>query len=227
MTAPAAIDARGVVKRVHVGSETKTIVAGVDLQVSAGDLVLILGRSGSGKTTLLTILGALLPQDEGRVIVLGRDLASMDPRSRRAFVRREVGFVFQAAGLMPTLTAAENVAFALYMLGEEGREVDRRAGEVLEWVGLAPRARHRGDELSGGEQQRVALARALVKQPQLLLSDEPTSQLDAESAKMVVELLKEVSLSGTTVVVATHDQTLSEVADHIVRLADGRVVGVS
>jgi ABC-type ATPase involved in cell division len=151
----------------------------------------------------------------------------MDPRSRRAFVRREVGFVFQAAGLMPTLTAAENVAFALYMLGEEGREVDRRAGEVLEWVGLAPRARHRGDELSGGEQQRVALARALVKQPQLLLSDEPTSQLDTESAKMVVELLKEVSLSGTTVVVATHDQTLSEVADHIVRLADGRVVGVS
>ena len=224
MNAATVVDARAVVKRVRIGSEKKAAVAGLDLQASAGELLLISGRSGSGKTTLLSILGGLVRADEGRVTVLGRDLALLDARSRRDFVRRDLGLVFQAAGLLSGLTAAENVAFALYMLGIEGPRVDRRTEQALEWVGLRSRARHRADELSGGEQQRVALARALVKEPQLLLADEPTSQLDAESGKAIVELLKEASLSGTTVVVATHDQSLTEVADRVVRLEDGRIV---
>jgi len=202
----------------------KAAVAGVDLEVSAEELLLISGRSGSGKTTLLSILGGLMHADEGQVTVLGLDLMTLNAQSRRALVRRDIGLVFQAAGLLSGLTAAENVAFALYLLGVEGSAVDLRAMKALEWVGLQARARHRADELSGGEQQRVALARALVKEPKLLLADEPTSQLDAESGRSVVELLKEASLSGITVVVATHDPSLGEVADHVVYLEDGRLL---
>jgi putative ABC transport system ATP-binding protein len=221
---PVVIDARGLVKRVRVGSETKAAVSGIDLNVLTGEMVLVAGRSGSGKTTLLTILGGLLRADEGLITVLGHEFAAMSDHARRAFVRRDVGLVFQASGLLPGLSAAENVSFALHMLGIQGPQVERRAVKALEWVGLGARARHRTEELSGGEQQRVALARALVKEPQLLLADEPTSQLDVESGKAVVDLLKEASLSGTTVVVATHDQTLEQVADRVVRLEDGRVV---
>jgi putative ABC transport system ATP-binding protein len=217
------VDAQGVVKRVRVGREVQTALAGVELQVQRGEFLLILGRSGSGKTTLLTILGGLQAQDEGQVHVLGHDLAAMKPRDLRSLIRREVGWVFQTAGLVPSLLASENVAFALYINGDE-TGVDARVAEALRRVGLGARSRHRTDELSGGEQQRVALARALVKSPRLLLADEPTSQLDAETSRSVVELIKEVSISGTTVVVATHDEALEEVADSVVRLEDGRTV---
>jgi putative ABC transport system ATP-binding protein len=169
------------------------------------------------------LLGGLLQADEGRIELLGHDLAAMPASARRAFTRRDIGFIFQAAGLLPGLTAAENVAFALYMLGIEGPAVDRRAIAALDEVGLDSRARHRADELSGGEQQRVALARALVKEPRIVLADEPTSQLDTDSGRAIVELLKEASLHGATVVVATHDASLGEVADRVVRLQDGTI----
>ena len=216
------IDARGVVKRIRVGRHDQTALDGVDLRVRRGEFSLVLGRSGSGKTTLLTILGGLLAPDEGQVHVLGQDIAAMRPRDRRSLIRREVGWVFQTAGLVPSLLASENVAFALYMNGDDA-DVDARVAEALRRVGLGARARHRTDELSGGEQQRVALARALVKSPALLLADEPTSQLDAETSRSVVQLIKDVSLAGTTVVVATHDEALEEVADSVTRLEDGRI----
>jgi len=216
------IDARGVVKRIRVGRHVQTALDGVDLRVRRGEFSLVLGRSGSGKTTLLTILGGLLAPDEGQVHVLGQDIAAMRPRDRRSLIRREVGWVFQTAGLVPSLLASENVAFALYMNGDDA-DVDARVAEALRRVGLVARARHRTDELSGGEQQRVALARALVKSPALLLADEPTSQLDAETSRSVVQLIKDVSLAGTTVVVATHDEALEEVADSVTRLEDGRI----
>jgi putative ABC transport system ATP-binding protein len=218
------IDAQGVVKRIRVGRHVQTALAGVDFSVRRGEFSLVLGRSGSGKTTLLTILGGLLTQDEGEVRVLGHDIAAMRPRDRRSLIRREVGWVFQTAGLVPSLLASENVAFALYINGDEA-DVDARVAEALRRVGLGARARHRTDELSGGEQQRVALARALVKSPALLLADEPTSQLDAETSRSVIQLIKEVSLEGTTVVVATHDEALEEVADSVARLEDGRIKG--
>ena len=216
------IDARGVVKRIRVGRHVQTALDGVDLRVRRGEFSLVLGRSGSGKTTLLTILGGLLAPDEGQVHVLGQDIAAMRPRDRRSLIRREVGWVFQTAGLVPSLLASENVAFALYMNADDA-DVDARVAEALRRVGLGARARHRTDELSGGEQQRVALARALVKSPALLLADEPTSQLDAETSRSVVQLIKDVSLAGTTVVVATHDEALEEVADSVTRLEDGRI----
>jgi putative ABC transport system ATP-binding protein len=216
------IDARGVVKRIRVGRHVQTALDGVDLRVRRGEFSLVLGRSGSGKTTLLTILGGLLAPDEGQVHVLGQDIAAMRPRDRRSLIRQEVGWVFQTAGLVPSLLASENVAFALYMNGDDA-DVDARVAEALRRVGLGARARHRTDELSGGEQQRVALARALVKSPALLLADEPTSQLDAETSRSVVQLIKDVSLAGTTVVVATHDEALEEVADSVTRLEDGRI----
>jgi putative ABC transport system ATP-binding protein len=217
------VDARGVVKRIHAGRHIQTALAGIDLRVEQGEFSLVLGRSGSGKTTLLTILGGLLTQDEGQVRVLGHDIASMAPRDRRSLIRRQVGWVFQTSGLVPSLSASENVAFALYINGED-TGVDDRVMEALRKVGLGARAGHRADELSGGEQQRVALARALVKSPTLLLADEPTSQLDAETSRSVVELIKEVSLSGTTVLIATHDDALVEIADSVVRLEDGRLI---
>jgi putative ABC transport system ATP-binding protein len=219
------IDARGVVKRIRVGRNVQTALAGVDLQVTRGEFSLVLGRSGSGKTTLLTILGGLLTQDEGQVNLLGHDLAAMKPRDRRLLIRRQVGWVFQTAGLLPSLLARENVAFALLINGDD-IGVDARVDEALRKVGLGARSGHRTDELSGGEQQRVALARALVKSPALLLADEPTSQLDAETSHTVVELLKEVSAGGTTVLVATHDEALEEVADSVARLEDGRIKGI-
>ena len=218
-----AVNARGVVKRVNLGKATRAAVDGVDLRLGVGEYLLLLGRSGSGKTTLLSILGGLIEPDEGRVEVLGHDFGRMDERARRSLVRREIGWIFQTAGLLPSLTAAENVAFALYLLGEEGPEVDRRVGEALEWVGLGGRKQHRADELSGGEQQRLALARALVKRPRLMLADEPTSQLDAETGRLVAELVREVALSGTSVVVATHDGALREFADRVLEIEDGRV----
>jgi putative ABC transport system ATP-binding protein len=219
------IDARGVVKRIRAGRNVQTALAGVDLQVTRGEFSLVLGRSGSGKTTLLTILGGLLTQDEGQVNLLGHDLAAMKPRDRRLLIRRQVGWVFQTAGLLPSLLARENVAFALLINGDD-IGVDARVDEALRKVGLGARSGHRTDELSGGEQQRVALARALVKSPALLLADEPTSQLDAETSHTVVELLKEVSAGGTTVLVATHDEALEEVADSVARLEDGRIKGI-
>lgn len=224
MNAPSTIDAVGLLKYVKVGSETKAVVAGVDLLASPGELVVIAGRSGSGKTTLLSLLGGLQRADGGRLTVLGRDLPSLTAGERRALVRGEIGLVFQASGLLPGLSASENVAFALDMLGVLGPNVARRTLEALEWVGLSSRARQRAEDLSGGEQQRVALARALVKEPRLLLADEPTSQLDVESGRGIVDLLKEASLSGITVIVATHDPNLNEVADRVVHLEDGRVV---
>jgi putative ABC transport system ATP-binding protein len=149
----------------------------------------------------------------------------MKPRDRRLLIRRQVGWVFQTAGLLPSLLARENVAFALLINGDD-IGVDARVDEALRKVGLGARSGHRTDELSGGEQQRVALARALVKSPALLLADEPTSQLDAETSHTVVELLKEVSAGGTTVLVATHDEALEEVADSVARLEDGRIKGI-
>ena len=218
-----AIEGRGIYKEARTGSETKAVIGGIDLEVMQGDVFLVLGRSGSGKTTLLGILGGLIDQDRGEVRVLGRDLKNMDARSRRAFVRRDVGLVFQAAGLIPGLSAIENVRLSLQMLGDDSKDLEHRAREALDWVGLSARAGHRPEELSGGEQQRVALARALVKKPRLLLADEPTSRLDAESGAAVIALLKESSLSGTAVVIATHDPSVAEVSDHRVTLVDGKI----
>lgn len=219
-----AIRARGVAKVVGTGARRRTVLAGVDIDASEGELLVIAGRSGSGKTTLMSILGGLDPDHDGEVAILGQRLDLLSAAARRGFIRESIGWVFQASGLLPSMTAEENVALALYMTGLYGQEAIRRSRQALEWVDLMPRAGHRAHELSGGEQQRVALARAIVKEPLLLLADEPTSQLDTETARSVMSLIRDVADSGTTVLVATHDETAADRADRLIHIEDGRIV---
>lgn len=219
-----AIRARGLVKQVGVGTRRRTVLAGVDIDAAPGELVMIAGRSGSGKTSLMTILGGLDAEHEGEVAILGQRLDVLSSAARRAFTRDSIGWVFQASGLLPNLTAEENVALALYITGLYGEDAKRRSGQALGWVNLQNRADHLANELSGGEQQRVALARAIVKEPLLLLADEPTSQLDTETARSVMNLLRGVADSGTTVLVATHDETAADHVDRLIHIEDGRII---
>jgi putative ABC transport system ATP-binding protein len=219
-----AVRARALAKRVGPSANRRTILAGVDIDAAEGEVLVIAGRSGSGKTTLMGILGGLIAQDEGEVAIFGRRLDLLGPAGRREFIRESIGWVFQASGLLPDLTAEENVALALNMNGLYGDEAKRRSTQALGWVDLINRAGHRARELSGGEQQRVALARAIVKEPLLLLADEPTSQLDTETARSMMRFIRDVADSGTTVLVATHDEAARDYADKLIHLEDGRIL---
>jgi putative ABC transport system ATP-binding protein len=197
----------------------------VSIRVARGQLVALRGRSGSGKTTFLSLVGALDRPTRGSVSVAGLAVSELPESQLIGFRRQRVGFVFQAFGLIPILSAAENVELPLRLVRTEPRERDRRVAELLDLVGLADRARHRPHELSGGEQQRVAIARALANRPALLLADEPTGQLDSQTGRGIMALLHDVARSQrATVIVATHDPMLIDLADRAVELADGRVV---
>jgi putative ABC transport system ATP-binding protein len=195
----------------------------VDLEVDEGQLVVLLGRSGSGKTTLLSLAGGLDRPDSGSITVAGHDLINLDDTGLAEFRKKVTGWMFQAAGLLPMLTAEENVALALRIQGRSVAEGTAAARAALAVVGLGDRAHHRGYELSGGEQLRVALARALVKNPSLLLADEPTGQLDSETAQSVMGLLRAVAEEGGTILVATHDEAFGDIADRILTIEDGQV----
>jgi putative ABC transport system ATP-binding protein len=195
---------------------------GVSFEVPRGELVALKGRSGSGKTTLLNIVGGLDTPDRGRVAVDGVDLAELDEDALLALRRDRVGFVFQSFGLIPILTAAENVGVPLRLRRAEVREREERV-ELL--VGLSGHAGQRPGELSGGQRQRVAIARALANNPALLVADEPTGQLDAETGHSVMELLRAVVRSErVTALVATHDANLLDLADRVLELRDGEIV---
>ncbi|MGW7204413.1 ABC transporter ATP-binding protein [Streptomyces sp. NPDC054837] len=200
---------------------------GVSLEVPRGELVALKGRSGSGKTTLLNIVGGLDTPDEGRVEVDGRDLAGLDEDGLLALRRDSIGFVFQSFGLIPILTAAENVGVPMRLRRAEARAREERVELLLSLVGLADHAAQRPTELSGGQQQRVAIARALANSPSLLIADEPTGQLDVETGHAVMELLRAVVRSeNVTALVATHDATLLDLADRVLELGDGEIVEV-
>jgi putative ABC transport system ATP-binding protein len=199
-------------------------VRGVNLQVARGQLVALLGRSGSGKTTFLSLVGALDRPTRGNVSVDGMVVTELPESELVGFRRRKIGFIFQAFGLMPILSAAENVEVPLRLVGIEPRERERRVRELLEMVGLADRANHRPHELSGGEQQRVAIARALANRPDLLLADEPTGQLDSQTGRSIMSLLQRlVRAEGVTAIVATHVPALIDLADRAIELVDGQV----
>ncbi|TAL05498.1 MAG: ABC transporter ATP-binding protein [Chloroflexota bacterium] len=197
----------------------------VDLAVGHGQLVAVRGRSGSGKTTLLNLLGGLDRPTSGSVVVDGDEISAMDEGRLVEIRRRTIAFIFQSFGLVPILTAAENVEVPLRLVRTEPGARDRRVEELLEIVGLHERARHRPHELSGGEQQRVAIARALANRPKLLLADEPTGQLDSETGHRIMLVLRQVvRAEGITAVVATHDPLMMDVADRVVELHDGTLV---
>ena len=201
-------------------------VDGVSMRVARGELVAVVGRSGSGKTTLLSLIGALDRPTSGSVSVAGEPVSEMGERELVRFRRRAIGFIFQAFGLLPILSAAENVEIPLRLVGTDPREREQRVSQLLDLVGLGDRARHRPYELSGGEQQRVAIARSLANRPDLLLADEPTGQLDSQTGHGIMVLVRAIVRGeGTTGIVATHDPALIELADRVIELRDGRVVG--
>jgi len=211
-----------VVKRYREGEAEHLVLNGASAAIRAGEFVALLGPSGSGKSTILHLLAGIDLADAGTVRVAGRDLASLDERERTLFRRRSVGFVFQFFNLIPTLTVRENVRFPLELNGLP--DAARRADELLERVGLGARADAFPDRLSGGEQQRVAVARALAHEPALLLADEPTGNLDEETAEGVVALLEElVRGTGATLVVVTHSEALARRADRVLRLRHGKL----
>ncbi|MEU5111168.1 ABC transporter ATP-binding protein [Streptomyces longwoodensis] len=211
-------------KSYGAGAAAVHALRGVSLEIPRGELVALKGRSGSGKTTLLNIVGGLDAPDRGRVLVDGLDLAELGEDGLLALRRDRVGFVFQSFGLIPILSAAENVGVPLRMRRADPREREERVELLLSLVGLADHAGQRPGELSGGQQQRVAIARALANNPSLLIADEPTGQLDADTGHAVMELLRAVVRSeGVTALVATHDATLLDLADRVLELSDGEI----
>ena len=215
----------GLGRRYGSGQIAVEALAGVDVEVRARRLTVVRGPSGSGKTTLLNLLGGLDRPTSGRVL-LGDDVLSELSEAELAAARRDrIGYVFQNFGLIPVLSAAENVEVPLRLRRMERGQRDERVAEVLELVGLIRHAGQRPGELSGGQQQRVGVARALVARPEVLIADEPTGQLDSETAERIMDLILEVTrIRGTATVVATHDPLLISRADEVLELRDGRVV---
>ncbi|MGW2231118.1 ABC transporter ATP-binding protein [Streptomyces formicae] len=207
------------------GAAAVHALRGVSFSVPRGELVALKGRSGSGKTTLLNLVGGLDAPDAGRITVDGLELGDLGESGLLELRRDRVGFIFQSFGLIPILSAAENVGVPLRLCRTDPREREERVALLLALVGLADHAEQRPGELSGGQQQRVAIARALANKPALLIADEPTGQLDAETGLAVMELLRAVVRSeGVTALVATHDATLLGLADRVLELGDGEIV---
>ncbi|WP_097866191.1 ABC transporter ATP-binding protein [Streptomyces sp. rh34] len=207
------------------GAAAVHALRGVSFEIPRGELVALKGRSGSGKTTLLNLVGGLDTPDDGRITVDGTELAGLGEKGLLELRRDRVGFIFQSFGLIPILTAAENVGVPLRLRRADPAERDERVALLLSLVGLADHAEQRPGELSGGQQQRVAIARALANRPALLIADEPTGQLDAETGLAVMELLRAVVRSeNVTALVATHDPQLLGLADRVLELSDGHIV---
>ena len=218
------LSARGVVKTYRTGATEVSALRGVDLDITPGEMVMIMGPSGNGKTTLLNCLSGLDGIDAGTVTVDGLDLFGMSDADRTRHRARRMGFIFQSFNLIPVLSAAENVELPLMVTGVAWKEARQRAADMLARVGLAGRADHRPPELSGGEQQRVAVARALAAKPALIWADEPTGALDSQTADGIVELLHEVHAAGQTIVIVTHDEQLGRSGQRLVQVRDGIVV---
>ena len=225
MSAEPLVQLESVTKEYRNGAAPVHALLDVTLALLAAQLSVVHGRSGSGKTTLLNMIGGLDRPTEGRVVVDGREVSSFPEEALVDYRRETVGFVFQSFGLIPILTAAENVEVPLRLRRVEPAARAERAHELLRLVDLADRANHRPQELSGGEQQRVAIARALANEPRLLIADEPTAQLDSNRARTVMGVLRKlVDERGVSVVVATHDPILIGMGDQAVELRDGAVV---
>jgi putative ABC transport system ATP-binding protein len=216
------ISAQSLTRVFGSGEGVVTAVNGVSLDIFSGEFLAVVGRSGSGKTTLLNLLAGLDRPTGGQVLFQGRDLAEFSESELLELRRRKIGFVFQSFGLIPLLSAWENVELPLHISGVPWRERRQRALQTLETVGLGPRARHRPYELSGGEQQRVSIARALVTGPEVVFADEPTGELDTTTARSIATILRDIALErGVTVIAATHDPILAGISRRTVELLDG------
>jgi putative ABC transport system ATP-binding protein len=223
-TASLMVEAREVSRTFGHGNTAVHALRGASFTIRRGQLVALIGRSGSGKTTLLNIVGGLDTPTSGVVLVGGRDVSAMPARERTMLRRNTVSFIFQSFGLIPTLTAAENVGIPLRIANTPRAQREERVRLLLSVVGLDQHVNQRPGELSGGQQQRVAIARALAVQPELLIADEPTGQLDSETGRQIMRLLRTVVVAeGITVLVATHDPALLDLADDVLALNDGQL----
>jgi len=212
-------------KEFRQGDRVVTALAGVSLEVSQGQFLAVMGASGSGKSTLLHLMAGLAMPDSGRVIISGTDLSALNDRDLTLFRRRQIGLVFQAFNLIPTLTAEENVMLPLMLEGRNGQQGRAKVRGLLETLGLSSRRTHRPDALSGGEQQRVAIGRALVSNPAVILADEPTGNLDSDSSRSVCELLRDLSaVQHKTIIMVTHEPTVAAYAHEVAVLKDGHLV---
>ena len=224
MTEAPVLECTGVVRRFNEGPSMLEVLSGVDLNVSSGERIAIIGASGSGKTTLLQILGGLDDPDQGTVRVAGESMQGQSEQAKGEIRNRHIGFVYQFHHLLPEFTAAENVAMPLMIRGERRSEALHHAGELLSRVGLGERLSHKPGELSGGERQRAAVARALITRPGLVLADEPTGNLDAGNGRHVLGLMLELNRElETSLVIVTHDHSIAEQMDRVLVLEDGKL----
>jgi ABC-type lipoprotein export system ATPase subunit len=219
------LSAHGIIKSYALGKRTLEVLRGVDVEIARGDFVALRGSSGAGKSTLLHLIGGLDTPNVGEITFRGQKLSGFSESELTIFRNRRVGFVFQAYHLLPELTALENVGLAARIARISAGQAEKRARELLGWVGLNAREDHKPSELSGGEQQRVAIARALMNEPELLLADEPTGNLDSKTGGEIIELLKGLRVEKqTTLVIATHDEKVAAHAQRVIELVDGRIV---
>jgi len=223
----AVVLASGLCKTYETGDVKVEVLKDLSLNVGKGEFTVISGASGSGKTTLLNIIGGIDKPTSGKIVVFGDDLGVKDEDFLANFRCQNVGFVFQSYNLVSTLTVAENVAFPMEWARKRGNHIENRVEELLELVGLQHRADHFPFQLSGGEQQRVAFARALANNPPLLLADEPTGNLDTKTSLKIIEILQDLKRDGKTIVVATHDERIFELADQKLHLEYGKLVTIN
>src|SRR5687767_1579529 len=220
------IDARNVRKTYRMGASDLTVLRGVNLQVKAGEFVALRGASGAGKSTLLHLLGGLDAPNEGDIWFSGKNLSALTESQRAVWRNQKVGFIFQSYHLFPELNALENVILPGRIQRRSSGDCEAQAIRHLKRVGLEKRLHHRPSELSGGEQQRVAIARALLNNPEIILADEPTGNLDSHTGEEIMNLLCELrNEQNTTLIIATHDQRVAERAPRVIQLVDGQMVG--
>ncbi|MGL5383191.1 MAG: ABC transporter ATP-binding protein [Culicoidibacterales bacterium] len=219
------IQCRDIYKSFPMGKETVAILQGISLEVKAGEFVAIIGESGSGKSTFLNVLSGIMPTDQGEMVIAGQHLEKMNENELALFRRGHLGFIFQSYNLLAQLSALENVELPLTFAGVSKSERRKRAALMLEKVGLGDRMDHLPAELSGGQQQRVAIARALVNNPQVILADEPTGNLDSKTSIEILNLLKQLNQEeGMTFVVVTHSHVVYDYADRLIEMKDGVLV---
>ena len=222
-----AVRVSGIVKSFGDGGAKLTVLKGIDLEAEDGKIMMLVGPSGCGKTTLLSIIAGTMNAEAGNVEVFGEQLLAMKRGAITRFRALNIGFIFQAFNLIPTLNCAENVSVPLLIQGVSASKAEKKGREMLDRVGLGDRWKHRPNQLSGGQQQRVAIARAMVHEPRLIICDEPTAALDAGNGTMVMELFHEVARKpGRAVIIVTHDNRILKYADRIAQMDDGRIVEV-
>jgi putative ABC transport system ATP-binding protein len=215
---------RSITKSYKIGETSYDALSNVSLEITEGELLAIMGPSGSGKSTLLNLVGGLDRPTSGEVVVSGQDLSKMKKDQLAIYRQNTVGFIFQNFNLLPAFTALENTNLALVLKGQDDQKGRAAALESLKWIGLEHRVDNRPTELSGGEQQRVAIVRALVKDPPLILADEPTGNLDSKTGDQIIDLIKSLKERGKTIVVVTHNEEVAKKADRVIQMKDGEVV---